>query len=168
MYKYEDEIDFKDVLTNPRRWFGLYYLLLIVGIVLGGIYFLKNINNIYMNSVNNSVFMPDSVDIDESSAFMIETASKDIFASNVDKAATIRSAVYDIEKMYSDKNWYATIADTEKAVTSFANSNVWKGNKELFTKLIISNIGHNGFNSNYTELNNVEVDELYNTFLVLL
>ena len=43
--KFEDEIDFKDVMTNPKRWFGFYYLLLIVGIVLGGVYYLKNINN---------------------------------------------------------------------------------------------------------------------------
>lgn len=168
MYKYEDEIDFKDVLTNPRRWFGLYYLLLIVGIVLGGVYYLKNINSIYMNSVNNSVYMPDSVDVDEASAFMISTAQKDIFTANVDKAAIIRSAIYDIDKVHSNKNWYSAICNTEKAVTSLANSIAWKGNKELFTKLIISNIGQNGFNSNYTELSNMEVDDLYNTLLGLL
>jgi hypothetical protein len=166
-YKFEDEIDFKDVLTNPTRWFGLYYLLLIVGIVLGGIYYLKNLNYIYMNKVNNSVYMPDSVAIDESASFMIQTASKDIFSSNEDKNAKIVNVVNTIKDSHSDKNWYSSICKLDRVVTMFANNNKWKSNREVFLTMITSNIGKNGFNSNFTELSSDDVNDMYNTLVML-
>lgn len=165
--KFEDEIDFKDVLTNPKRWFGMYYLLLIVGIVLGGVYYLKNINYIYMNDVNSSVYMPDSIAIDESAEFMLDAASKEIYALNVDKSAVIRSVKFDLNQSYSGKTWFNTINNLDKAITIFANNSSWKSNKELFLRLITSNIGQNGFSSDFAELSNEEVNDFYSTMIML-
>ncbi len=166
--KFEDEIDFKNVLTNPTRWFGLYYILLIVGIVLGGIYYLKNLNYIYMNKVNNSVYLPDSVAIDESAAFMIESASKEIMSSNENKSILIDNAIKELTKSYSNKNWFKSISNIDKAVTMFANNKKWKSNKEIYLNLITSNIGKNGFNSNFTELSSNDVNDMYDTLNLLM
>ena len=165
--KFEDEIDFKDVLTNPKRWFGMYYILLIVGIVLGGVYYLKNINYIYMNDVNSSVYLPDSVAIDESAEFMLDAASKEIYALNEDKSAMVKSVIVDLNQSYSNKSWFTTINNLDKAVTIIANNSSWKSNKEVFLRLITSNIGQNGFTSDFAELSNEEVNDFYNTMIML-
>ena len=57
--KLEDEIDFKNVLSNPVRWFGLIYPLFLVIIVLLGLFYLTQIDNIEKNRIEPAIF--DSV-----------------------------------------------------------------------------------------------------------
>ena len=57
--KFEDEIDFKNVMSNPVRWFGLIYPLFLVIIVLLGLFYLTQIDNIEKNRIEPAIF--DSV-----------------------------------------------------------------------------------------------------------
>ncbi len=57
--KFEDEIDFYDVLTNPVRWFGLVYPFFLTIIVLIGLYYLTQIDIIEQNKIPPAKF--DSV-----------------------------------------------------------------------------------------------------------
>lgn len=164
---FEDEIDFKDVLTNPKRWFGLYYLLLIVGIVLGGIYYLKNINNIYINSVNNSIYLPDSVNVDESAQFMIDGAKEELIAKASEKSMKIEKFLNDLKSL-ENVSWMKAINDQNKVANMLVNNSSWRGNKQLFINIMLSNVGRNGVNSNFTELSSSEVDEMYNAFLIMI
>ncbi len=50
--KIETEIDFKNLIKNPIRLFGWIYPLLLVLIMLAGIYYVKNIDNIYKNKLS--------------------------------------------------------------------------------------------------------------------
>lgn len=47
----EVETDFKDVVQNPLRWFGMIYPYMIIIIVLGGLFFIRNIGTFYVNDV---------------------------------------------------------------------------------------------------------------------
>lgn len=167
MKNFEDEIDFKDVLKNPKRWFGLYYIVLIIGIVAGGIYYLKNINNIYINSVNNSVYLPDSVNIDESAQFMIDAANDEILALASEKEAKVQLVVTSIEGM-DNVTWTKTIYNSKQLASMLVNNSTWQGNKTIFVNLILSEIGSNGINSNFTELSTADVDMMYSTLSNLI
>lgn len=47
--KYQAEVNFREIFANPQRWFGLIYLILIIGLVIGGRYYVQNINTISTN-----------------------------------------------------------------------------------------------------------------------
>ncbi len=47
----EVETDFKDVAKNPKRWFGLVYPFFIVMIIVGGLFFIKNMGTFYTNDI---------------------------------------------------------------------------------------------------------------------
>lgn len=47
----EDEIDFKDVLKNPKRWFGLIYPLFLVVIIVIGTFYIQNMDTFTKNSI---------------------------------------------------------------------------------------------------------------------
>jgi len=165
--KFEDEIDFKDVMTNPKRWFGFYYLLLIVGIVLGGVYYLKNINNIYINSVNNSVYLPDSVNVDESAQFMIDAAKEELIAMASEKSMKIEYVAKELKSM-EKVSWMVAVGNCKKIAGMLVNNSSWKGNRQQFINMMLANIGNNGVKSDFTELSSAEVDMMYNTFLTLV
>lgn len=59
--KFEEEIDFKNVLSNPVRWFGLVYPLFLTVIVLLGLFYLTQIDVIEQNRIEPAVF--DSVKV---------------------------------------------------------------------------------------------------------
>jgi cytochrome c5 len=47
----EVETDFKEVAKNPMRWFGLVYPFFIVMIIIGGLYFVRNMGTFYTNNI---------------------------------------------------------------------------------------------------------------------
>ncbi|MGE5679766.1 MAG: c-type cytochrome [Bacillota bacterium] len=48
----EEEIDFMKVIKTPGRWFGLIYPYFIVIFLIGGVYFVRNMNTAYQNKVS--------------------------------------------------------------------------------------------------------------------
>jgi len=58
--KIEDEIDFKDLLKNPIRLYGWFYLIVFVIILLGGIYYVKHLDVITINSTPQVIIPVDS------------------------------------------------------------------------------------------------------------
>ena len=56
----EVETDFKDVVQNPLRWFGMIYPYMIIIIVLGGLFFIRNIGTFYVNDVKPLPPNPDN------------------------------------------------------------------------------------------------------------
>jgi hypothetical protein len=59
--KYQDEIDFKEVLKTPIRWFGFIYPYFIIIIVIAGIFWIKNLDFVFTNVIKPS--LPDSTKI---------------------------------------------------------------------------------------------------------
>lgn len=60
IYKdYEVEIDFKKVLKSPYRTFGVFYLLVVIGIISSGLYYLDNLNNINDSIVESYIINPE-------------------------------------------------------------------------------------------------------------
>ncbi len=49
--KIETEIDFKNVIKNPLRWFGLIYVLIFIVIFIGGNYWIDNLSTIAKSKV---------------------------------------------------------------------------------------------------------------------
>ena len=58
--KIEDEIDFKDLIKNPIRLYGWFYLIVFVVILLGGIFYVKHLDVITLNSTPQEVIPVDS------------------------------------------------------------------------------------------------------------
>ena len=58
--KIEDEIDFKDLLRDPIRLYGWFYLIVFVIILLGGIYYVKHLDVITINSMPQVIIPVDS------------------------------------------------------------------------------------------------------------
>lgn len=54
----EEEINFRDVLKNPRRWFGLIYPYFFVIILIGGYYYVDHLSIANQNAVSPT--LPDS------------------------------------------------------------------------------------------------------------
>jgi mono/diheme cytochrome c family protein len=52
--KYQDEINFKEVIKSPMRWFGLIYPYFIVVVIASGIFWLGNQNNVFTNKIQPS------------------------------------------------------------------------------------------------------------------
>lgn len=48
---FETETDFKEILKNPMRWYGLVFPFFIAVIVLGGLYFVVNMGTFYVNNI---------------------------------------------------------------------------------------------------------------------
>ena len=59
--KHEDEINFKNVLKNPIRWFGSIYIYFIIVIIIIGFYYLINLSNIVRNNIPASVQEPEVI-----------------------------------------------------------------------------------------------------------
>lgn len=59
--KYEDETDFKAVRANPLRWFGLIYILLIVVIIWGGMFYIHSMN--VMSGAEIKPLLPDTTQL---------------------------------------------------------------------------------------------------------
>ncbi|MBM2813549.1 MAG: putative Cytochrome c subfamily [Ignavibacteria bacterium] len=49
--KYQDEIDFREVLRSPSRWKGAIFIIVIALIITGGEIYLKNIDKIFENRI---------------------------------------------------------------------------------------------------------------------
>ncbi len=60
--KIEAEVDFKDMLKNPHRLFGLFYIIVYMVILAGGIYYVKHLDQIAFNRGGYTV--PD-IDLSE-------------------------------------------------------------------------------------------------------
>ncbi len=58
--KIEDEINFKNLLKNPIRLYGWFYLIVFGVIILGGIYYVKHLDVITFNSTPQDVIPVDS------------------------------------------------------------------------------------------------------------
>lgn len=63
--KIEDEINFKNLLKNPLRLYGWFFLIVFVVILIGGIYYVKHLDAIYLNSTPTAIFAIDSVKVEE-------------------------------------------------------------------------------------------------------
>lgn len=57
----EDEINFQDVLRNPKRWFGLIYPYFFVILLIGGYYFVDHLSIANQNDVSPT--LPDSANV---------------------------------------------------------------------------------------------------------
>lgn len=51
----EEEINFQNVLKTPIRWFGIVYPYFIILIVIGGLYYVSNLNSINENKIKPTV-----------------------------------------------------------------------------------------------------------------
>lgn len=49
--KYKDEIDFKEILKNPVRLYGWFFILFLVVTVAGGVFYVKHMDNVSFNAV---------------------------------------------------------------------------------------------------------------------
>lgn len=56
----EVETDFKDVVHNPLRWFGMIYPYMIIVIVIGGLFFIRNYGFFYVNEVKPLPASPEN------------------------------------------------------------------------------------------------------------
>ncbi len=50
--KYEDEINFVEVIKTPARWFGLFYIYFFVLLIAAGLFYMKYMSAAYKNSVS--------------------------------------------------------------------------------------------------------------------
>lgn len=55
---YEEEVDFGKIAKSPHRTFGVFYLLVVVGIIIGGVAFLDDISWIWLNKYDDTVVLP--------------------------------------------------------------------------------------------------------------
>ncbi|HPU24204.1 MAG TPA: hypothetical protein PL149_08670, partial [Candidatus Kapabacteria bacterium] len=53
--KIEEEINFKNVLKTPIRWFGIIYPYFLFLIVVGGLYYVSNLNSINENKIKPAI-----------------------------------------------------------------------------------------------------------------
>lgn len=159
-YGFDDETDWKEVLTNPSRWFGLYYLLLLFGIITAGIIYLNNMNDIYKARIDNSVLLIIEEDEEEkNNEYLIETKFDEMVDMGSEKHEFIKSKV---EKITLDNSMGAKLFnsvsnDTEKAITLLMNDARWMSSYEVFYGMISSNLPRNGFSSDFTELTKDQV-----------
>lgn len=51
----EEEINFRKVLKNPIRWFGLIYLYFIILVIIGGLFYMDKMGSAYVNSITPSL-----------------------------------------------------------------------------------------------------------------
>ncbi len=56
--RFEDEVNYRRVLKNPVSWFGLVYPLLIFVIVIAGLYYVDNLDEVAQNNVE-AVVLPE-------------------------------------------------------------------------------------------------------------
>lgn len=154
-YGFDDETNWKEVISNPSRWFGLYYLLLLFGIVAAGLTYLNNMNDIYKAAVDNSVLLVYEEDEEEkNNEFLINSKYEEKVKSG---NAEIENLMTKADMLESNVTAEAMLLkkvtnNLDKVVITLHNDNRWQSNYEVFYGLISHNLPHNGFNSDFTEL----------------
>lgn len=163
-YGFEDETDWKDLLTNPSRWFGVYYLLLLFGIVAAGLAYLNNMNDIYKAQVDNSVLLIYEEDEEEkNNEYVIETKFEEMAEMGAEKEAKLSKKLNMIQLDNTSEALLlkAVTSDLKKVVITLMNDDRWKNNYEIFYGLVTANLPHNGFNSDVTELSKDQILSLH-------
>lgn len=157
-FDWEDELDLKAVMSNPRRWFPVYFLLLLIGIVGAGYRFLDQINDINKNRINSLVYYEPKEPEDE---FMVELAvEKKIEAGQADEEAFM--AIKNELKNSSVKSTLMPVTHcVKRMVTGLKNNKKWKSDYSAFKTMVLTSIPHNGFNSNVTELSDGELRTIH-------
>jgi hypothetical protein len=154
-YGFDDETNWKEVLSNPSRWFGLYYLLLLFGIIAAGLTYLNNMNDIYKAEIENSVLLVYEEDEEEkNNEFLIENKYEENIKAGNAQIDKLIDKVDNLNKdMSSEGMLLRKVTDNlETVIITLNNDKRWQSNYEVFYGLVSHNVPHNGFNSDFTEL----------------
>jgi len=94
--KYQAEVDFKAIITDPTRWMGFVYLLSIAGIIAGGLYYIYNINYVLDNSIKYKSPMEARVwkDLDSKAAIELEGVDINALADATPELISIGKEAY--------------------------------------------------------------------------
>lgn len=157
-YGWEDETDLQAVMTTPRRWYPLFFIALITGMVVSGITYLKQINNINKNYVNTLVYREAPEEEDQ---FMLDLAIENNLKAAEEMNADVKAKVHEIKNSSVAPSLKGVVHCTMRMGNTLASNRSWISNYDAFKKMIIDNVPNNGFTSDVTELSNDELMKIH-------
>lgn len=166
-YGFEDEINWAEKLSDPAQWYPLYYIVLLVGIVYGGVYYLNNMNDMKKQEIANSYYFDET--ISESDQLNIDSeplilGSTDEAVAMSDKlAANLSAAIMTLKNSDSQaaKNLMKVTNDPSNAMVLLYNNRAWMSGLNDFKNIVTANIPENGFNSSFSQLSDNQLLELH-------
>ncbi len=148
---YQEEADFTNFVSKPSTWYFIFTTLLIIGITIGGVSYVRSINSIQDNKINAYVFRAPVV---------VDEVKKEQVQNSLNKIA--QNAIPQSTDVFDDGVFDKIISDKQRAANMLANNSVWTKSSGDFLSVVLNNIPDNGFNSNFAELNQTELEAVWN------
>lgn len=158
----EDEIDYKAVFKDPLRWFGFIYPYFLIMLVAGGMFWVFNMGNSYLNTVPVTIHASHAAD--ESNMALVNEVVAKYSATTVHSSDQINNISAKIE---DDNSQAATlfknnVNDVNKALYLLGSNNRWRTEAAQFVNLVSSSIPDNGFKATIVALPKSEIELLLN------
>lgn len=157
-FEFEDETDLKAVLADPRRWYPLYFLLLLVGIIVAGVNYLNQMNDINKNYVNSLVFVEEK---EAEDTFMEELATENMIKASEEINKDVKSKVEMVKNSSIANDLNGVVHCKMRMANSLASNKTWIDDYNIFKRMLIDNVPTNGFTSNITEVSNEKLVEMH-------
>ena len=148
---YSAEADFSNPFQKPSVWYFVFTSLFIIGMTVAGVSYIRSTDEIQDNKINAYVFR-EPVPVDQAKAEEVKSAMLSIEAS----AQENNTSVFD------DEIFDNLISDKTRAANMLATNSVWVQSTSAFLDVVLDNIPDNGFTSNVAELNEAEIENIWN------
>lgn len=171
-YGFEDEINWAEKLSDPAQWYPVYYILLLVGIVYGGVYYLNNMNDMKKQEISNSYYFDDSVTESEQlnidSEPLILGSTDEAVASSDQIAANLSASIMSLKNNNSEstKTLMTVTNNPSNAMVMLYNNRSWMKGLQEFKSVVTANIPENGFNSRFSQLTDQQLLELHSLLTI--
>jgi hypothetical protein len=148
---YRAEADFSNPFSMPSLWYFVFTSLFIIGITVGGVSYVRSTDEIQDNKINAYVFR-EPVPVDEAKAEEVKSAMLSIEESVSENSTSV----------FDDGIFDGLISDKTRAANMLATNSVWAQSSSAFLTVVLDNIPDNGFTSNISTLNQVEIENIWN------
>jgi len=148
---YSAEADFSNPFRKPSVWYFVFTSLFIIGMTVAGVSYIRSTDEIQDNKINAYVFR-EPVLVDKAKAEEVKSAMLSIQES----AQENNTSVFDNEIFDN------LISDKTRAANMLATNSAWSQSSSAFLAVALDNIPDNGFTSNISTLNQVELENIWN------